>query len=72
MFKVMEKKSAKPKNFQRVYNQIWLVMVTSPFNLTMDFDFERSELPIIEAPFDRVFIYRHGDMKYHELLKKVG
>ncbi|WP_339869364.1 hypothetical protein [uncultured Algoriphagus sp.] len=68
-FDTLKRKNGKPRNYQIDYFQIWLVMVTSPFNLTMDFDFNRSELPIVESPFDKVFIYRHGDKKYHELPK---
>lgn len=68
-FDTLKRKNEKPKNYQIDYSQIWLVMVTSPFNLAMDFNFDRSKLPIIESPFDKVFIYRHGDKKYHELAK---
>jgi hypothetical protein len=65
----LSKKASKPALYSKKYSQTWLVMVTSPFNLTMDFNFERSELPSDITPFDRVFIYRHGDQKYHELQK---
>lgn len=68
----LEKKASKPASYSKNYSQIWLVMVTSPFNLTMDFNFDRSELPTDSTPFDRVFIYRHGDQKYHEIQKISG
>jgi hypothetical protein len=69
LFESLKKKNSKPKLYQNEYAQIWLVMVTSPFNLTMDFDFERSELPAIKTPFDRIFIYQDGNRKFHELIK---
>jgi hypothetical protein len=72
IFESLAKKNSRPSKYEKDYSQIWLVMVTSPFNLTMDFDFDRSELPIIETPFDRVFIYQDGIKKYHELPKKAG
>lgn len=68
-FDTLKRKNEKPKNYQIDYSQIWLVMVTSPFNLAMDFDFNGSKLPIVESPFNKVFIYRHGDKRYNELPK---
>lgn len=69
IFETLEKKNTRPHKYQRNYKQIWLVMITSPFQQTMDFDFNRSKLPEIETTFNRVFIYRHGEKKYHELPK---
>lgn len=72
IFESLDKKNSRPKKYERDYSQIWLVMITSPFDLTMDFDFDRTELPYVDSIFDKVFVYRHGDKKYHELPKKVG
>lgn len=71
LFETLNKKNNKPKNYLKKYSQKWLVFVSSPFNITMDFNFDRG-LPEIQSTFDRVFIYRHGDMKCHELPKKAG
>ncbi len=68
LFEKIKKKDTRPKNYKRDYSQIWLVFVASPFNITMDFNFDRG-LPEVQSTYDRVFIYRHGDQKYHELQK---
>jgi hypothetical protein len=71
LFNSLEKKNSKPSKYLKEYAQIWLVFVASPFNITMDFNFDRG-LPEIQSTFDRVFIYRHGDQKYHELQQITG
>lgn len=67
----IKKKNKRSKNYKRDYSQIWLVFVASPFNITMDFNYDKG-LPEIQSTFDRVFIYRHGDQKYHELQQITG
>ena len=66
---ILSSKNRKPEKYRRKYDQIWLLMVTDSFNQPMAFNYSKSEMPSISSPFDKVFIYRHGDQKYHELQK---
>jgi hypothetical protein len=66
---LIRKKNFKLEKYKIEYDQTWLVLVASPFDLNSDFNFERNDFPTIDSEFSKVFIYRHGDMKYHELSK---
>ena len=63
----VNKKNQKPKNYQRNYYQIWLVIVEDQRNLTTYFDVKHGEIPQLPSTFDRVFVFRYASEEIIEL-----
>lgn len=62
----ISEKNSKPINYLKSYDQIWLLMVENHIEFTSSFDFEYQDIPEIDSPFNRIFIYRFG---YSEIIE---
>lgn len=58
--------------YSREYDSTWLVMVVDINLFASYFNFQEIKFPQIDTQYDKVFIYRHGEHKCHELPKKAG
>ena len=63
----LAKKNRKPINYQRNYDQLWLLMVEDQRNLATYFNNEYGEAPVVTSPFDRVFVFRYASEETTEL-----
>ena len=60
-FKIrLKKKNEKPRNYQKDYYQIWLLIIEDQRDLATYFDFEYGEQPTVSSPFDRIFVFRYA------------
>lgn len=71
-WELLEAKNKKVGQYNDQHDLLWLVLVSDNRKISSDFKMYNQELPKIQSPFDRVFIYMHGDKVYHELPKITG